>query len=87
MKMTLYGSLVRVKLLQLHPAEKKEGLNDRDNPIMRPKMQAGFIHALYLPLYRTLDKVNGLNLEECVSQLEANLLEWYKQIDPMSPRL
>ena len=59
---------------------------DRHNIMPRPKMQAGFIHALCLPLYRTLNKIDGFNIDCAVIHLQENLVEWHKQIDLLSPR-
>jgi cAMP-specific phosphodiesterase 4 len=53
---------------------------DRLFPIPMAKMQAGFIHALCLPLYRTLNEVEGISVDVCVGKLEANLAFWHGEI-------
>jgi hypothetical protein len=57
---------------------------DRTAPIPTAKMQAGFIHALCLPLYRAVGEIPGLDITFCVSQLENNLASWHKDISRRS---
>ena len=50
------------------------------NPIPLPKMQAGFIHALVLPLYKLFSAIPGVDASVCERQLQENLVKWQNEI-------
>ena len=54
---------------------------DRENPIPRPKLQAGFIQGVCKPLYLALAEVPGMSIGPCVAQLEQNLATWTKMLE------
>lgn len=53
---------------------------DRENPIPKNKMQAGFIIGIVRPVYLALDKIPNTKFDECLTNLNQNLGHWQENI-------
>mmetsp|Transcript_25800 Transcript_25800/g.33823 ORF Transcript_25800/g.33823 Transcript_25800/m.33823 type:complete len:600 (+) Transcript_25800:58-1857(+) len=49
---------------------------DRENPVPKPKFQQGFINYIVKPLYRSFNNWDGIQIDECIMQLNENLEKW-----------
>ena len=68
----LLGDMQRRRGLPVTP------MLDRTAPLEMKAFQLGFIRAIVLPLFSTLDSIPGLSLAEAMAQLTENTAVWDK---------